>query len=435
MILNNNFRGKVNGKDIYECVKEIDYLLESVDERIEKVNQALGLHYENGFPVYDEIWETMFEPKGDIVLSENGKFYIDYESEPMNYVDFINWCDVNGFDPIDYLLEYDFLHKSSWKYSNETMAIKINLNNSDALYSESNVANILEILGSYILRGSKKKDDKNWIKTYNTKSCKDRISQEVELINSIRHLEEDEDIRLLKLNKRNSYKKVKSNRILKEDCEKYPVVDIYNESYKALLKKYKSMQIKDDLTKAQSREKHMLKNILAGVRKDALDAKECFERPIKWKTPLKDAGCPDWEYLDLAEPSHIKALLQIPITEDIESDLNCIRKDLESLVDRTPLTDKQRYIINLWKKDLPTSNNKSKSVKGISKILGMQHQNVSATLNRAVQKVANKYLEELEDWYYLNIRKGEYVECSKCHNVCLKIHAKEKAKGYVCKDC
>lgn len=438
MFNNNNFYGEIDNKKIEDYTRNLNYDLDNVEDRISFVKNKLGIKTNsNNIEVPDRIWETVFEQKGNIKLNPNGKFYIDDDYEvSLKYKEFIKWCNDNDYIPEEYLYENDFLHKSSWTYVGDISNIKLHLNTSDALYSESNVAKTLEILGSYILAKDNKENEEEKLKIYNSRELFLRAIKEECTINALSSNSTSPEFAVFKMDK--NYKKEIKDVITADDIKKYPVVKDYVDAYNNVLREYKELGKKQFLTPEENKRKYMLKKNLKSLKTDSIDSKLAFARPIKWKQPLKDNGSPNWDYLDLMDREHIKCLLQIPLNEDLQNDLACIRTDLENLIKRTKFTDKQKEVLNLWMKDLPLSKDKYRGGKGIAEILDMKFQNVNAILNQAIDNIINTYIEELEDWYYLNINKGEYKKCSKCGEIKLvQRFYKNGSKGYrpKCKEC
>ena len=235
-----------------------------------------------------------------------------------------------------------------------------------------------------------------------------------------------------------NYKKEIKDVVTEEDVKKYPVVKDYTDAYNNILKEYKELGKKQFLTQEENKRKYMLKKNLKSLKMDSIDSKVAFARPIKWKQPLKDNGCPNWDYLDLMDREHIKCLLQVSMNEDLQNDLSCIRTDLENLIKRTKFTDRQKEVLDLWMKDLPISKDKYRGGKGIAEMLELSQPRVTKILNDTIDCIINTYIEELEDWYYLNINKGKYKKCSKCGEIKLvQRFAKNGKKGYKsrCKEC
>ncbi len=437
MFNNNNFYGEIDNKKIEDYTRNINYNLENVEERIDFVKDKLGIKNINNIEVPDKIWETIFEQKGEIKLNTNGKFYIDDDYEiALNYNEFIKWCDENDYIPEEFLYENDYLHKSSWREVGDTSNIKLHLNTSDTLYSESNVAKALEILGSYILAKDNVENEEEKMKIYNSRELFLRAIKEECTVNGLSSNSTSSEFAVFKMEK--NYKKEIKDVVTADDVKKYPVVKDYTDAYNNILKEYKELGKKQFLTQEENKRKYMLKKNLKSLKNDSIDSKIAFARPIKWKQPLKDNGCPNWDYLDLTDREHVKNLLQVSCSEDLQDDLSCIRTDLENLIKRTKFTDRQKEVLDLWMKDIPLYDNKEKNIKGMPYYLGITGQGANKILNQAIDCIIDAYIEELEDWYYLNINKGEYKKCSKCGEVKLvQRFYKNGSKGYrpKCKEC
>ncbi|WP_300449302.1 hypothetical protein [Fusobacterium sp.] len=436
MFNNNNFYGEIEGKKIEDYIKDLDYSIDNVEDRINFVKDKLGIHKVNGIETADKIWEDVFTQKGEIKLNTKGIFYIEDLEKPLNYKEFIEWCNENDYIPEEYLYENDYEHKSSWREVGDTSHIKLHLNATDALYSESNVARTLETLASYILAKDKEvSENEEKIKTYNSRELFLRAIKEEATMKELTPNSESTEFAVFKMEK--NYKKEIKDKVTAEDVKKYPEVKAYIDAYNINLAEYKALGKKESLTNEESERKYYLKKTLSSLKVDALDTKLAFERPIKWKQALKDNGCPNWDYLDLMDREHIKCLLQIPLNEDLQNDLACIRTDLESLIKRTKFTDRQKEVLDLWMRDIPLYDNKEKNIKGMPYYLGITGQRANELLNLAIDRIINTYIEELEDWYYLNINKGEYKKCSKCGEIKLVQRFQKNGNRYrgSCKEC
>ena len=156
------------------------------------------------------------------------------------------------------------------------------------------------------------------------------------------------------------------------------------------------------------------------VSDDMLNVKLQREKAIKWKSPLKDSGNEiDWDYLDMFDKDHVKALLAVPKDMELTNDMYITR---DILVEQAGLTDVQRNILNLWKRD--------RTLQNIADTLGMSHSNVKKHLDKIVDKVINQYEKEYEDsYYYLNVVKGKYKKCTCCGEVKLISRFGNDSKG------
>jgi hypothetical protein len=204
--------------------------------------------------------------------------------------------------------------------------------------------------------------------------------------------------------------------IEKKDFERFPILKEYQHSIdhmesklqelmKIDLKKIKDKKVKDDIRNR----KNILKKNLRLLKLDMLDAKKMIERPIIWKSPLKDSGCADYDALDMFDKEVVKELLRVHKSVDLQDDLSCILVDLENLINKIEFTDKQRKVLELWSNGLTTGE--------ISKKLKLNPSTITKCLNGVVDLIVKQYEKEYEEWYYLNIRKGEYKRCNRCKNV------------------
>lgn len=438
MFNNNNFYGEVDGKRIGDCIKKIDYSLEDLNDRVDLSFKLLGISKEDKTQKADKIWSKIFEDRSNIILrtDNNAKYYIDYDSEPLTYKEFIKWCKNNECNPITFLEENDYEHKSSWRMQNSRSGIKINLNTSDALYSDSNAANELEVLGTYILAKDKIENNEPKEKVYTSKDLFLRKCKEENLVNSSVNV--GNELAIFKIDK--NYKKDPKTVITNKDYERFPILKEYKKAYDYAKSKFKELSVKKGLTEQEKRMKYLLRKDLGRLKQDMIDIKKSYERAIKWKQPLKDSGSPDWDCYDSKKIEQFKYAAQLNSNGDFQDDRACIAYDADVTIQKTDLTEKQRKVLNLWRKDIPISGDNGKGVKGIAEILGMTQQNVTIILNSALQKVIKTEKEIYEDWYYLNVEKGTYKKCSKCGEIKLiqRFRADKKGKygvRTICKEC
>ena len=382
MITNNNMNGEIKGKSIWNFVTALDWELDNVEDRLNHVRKILGEYQVDGVNFYHEYFDEVFN-----------------QDNPHSKVNLI-------------------------------------LSTSSARYDESNISKALEIIESYILCSrdeiENRKKDKIVYKIYNSKELLDRFKQEENLTYKLASVNSDRSNNCdkgdeNKLDKEfenvfaifqlpKNYKKVKDIVIEKKDFERFPILKEYQHSIdhmesklqelmKIDLKKIKDKKVKDDIRNR----KNILKKNLRLLKLDMLDAKKMIERPIIWKSPLKDSGCADYDALDMFDKEVVKELLRVHKGVDLQDDLSCILVDLENLINKIEFTDKQRKVLELWSNGLATGE--------ISKKLNVKPNTVVSCLNGVVDLIIKQYEKEYEEWYYLNIRKGEYKKCSKCGEV------------------
>ena len=229
-----------------------------------------------------------------------------------------------------------------------------------------------------------------------------------------------------------NFKKVKDLKFNKEDLEKYPQMKDYYDFYNYLKEESKRLWNCKNLSKEDLIKRNKIKKLLPEVKKDMMEVKKQLEMPIIWKAPLKDNGCPDYDMLDMFDTSAIKELLRVKKEVDLQDDLSCILVDLDNLIKKINFTNKQKDVLELWRKGMETNV--------IADELNVKPQSVSDCLKGAINLIVKQYEEDYEDWYYLNIRKGQYKICKTCKKTKLiSKFDKEKRGRYGvkshCKEC
>ena len=477
---NNNFYGKINGKQASDYIKDLDYSIDNIPDRIEYVKKRLGVIEEDGLQFPDEFWENVFMQTTDSAYESDSVHYVKELDSFLNIDELKKWCEKNNIDIKKYLGVKDRFKEGKWNYTHkDTSNVKLILNKDNSLYSTSNIATVLEVLGSYILELDKKKNNDEWIKVYNSNELFKRAIKEEKLFTNVSESlaegrnarENKKEFAILSIPK--NYKKQKGlqqldNKKLKELRKEYGNVSIkkstyfnkdlgkdclkieygseapYSNYYDAIIKfkdkadKMKELKIErkekgEDLTYEETRQLRLLRKHTKLLNKDMLDYLDMDKRPIKFKQPLKDQGCPTWNDFDELDKTHIKALLQVHRdmeTVDFQSDLICMLYDLQKVLEEVELTDKQKEVLDLWISGY--------SVDKIAEVLQKDKSVISRALDSIVDKIVNVYEEKIEDWYYLNICKGKYKKCSKCGEIKLISKFDKKGKqGYQskCKIC
>lgn len=381
---NNNFYGKINGKHIGDFLR-FNFKLDNCKERIEFINTILEMYKVN-----------------------NIEFYHEY---------------------------FDEVYNQERKHSK----IDLILDKSKSTYTTSNIASSLEKIADYILAVDKKDDDINY-KIYTSIEMFNNACKEFNFINNIARangglsMNYDEDEKsnevfpIFQLPK--NFKKVKDLKFNKEDLEKYPPMKDYYDFYNYLKEESKRLWNCKNLSKEDLIKRNKIKKLLPEVKKDMMEVKKQLEMPIIWKAPLKDSGCPDYDMLDMFDTSVIKELLRVKKEVDLQDDLSCILVDLDSLIKKINFTNKQKDVLELWRKGMETN--------AIADELKIDSSTVSKNLDRAINSIVKQYEEDYENWYYLNIRKGQYKMCNRCKEVKLiSQFDKNGKKGFksMCKKC
>ena len=384
---NNNFYGKIGGKHIGNFLN-FNYKLNTCEERIAFVNEVLEMYKVDGV-----------------------EFYHEY------------------FDEV-----YDQERKHS--------KIDLVIDKSKSTYTTSNIASSLELIANYILAVDDVDDKVNY-KIYTSEELFKRACQEFNVINDVAKANGGLDMKYEEEGNKSieafpffqlpkNYKKVKDLKLEKEDLEKYPPMKDYYEFYNYLKEESKRLWGTKNLSKEEMVRRGKIKKLLPEIKKDMMDAKKQLQMPIIWKSPLKDNGGADYDLLDMFDKEVVKELLRVHKGVDLQDDLSCILVDLENLINKIEFTDKQRKVLELWSNGLATGE--------ISKKLNVKPNTVVSCLNSVVDLIVKQYEKEYEEWYYLNIRKGEYKRCKECgeNKLISRFDVKKDNKDgrkTICKEC
>ena len=398
---NNNFNGKLEGKSAYEYYQAIKGLRkQNAKETIKFIREVIGSEFINDREFVHPFWEKVFIQKDE---------------------------------------------RDEWEGG-----VKLVLSTSDNLYTDSNIARILENMGTLIIDSEKKRDDpERYIKVFKSEEmfikAIDEQNAMLQIVNSSptgRYAKTTGRNDLFVLANQINYKmekrRVKLNdkdleELDKEFGCKYPLVHDYYTTYlqyKKEVEKYRGMIREGKVLSNTEKYKYKYaRRHVKTLKNDFLDVIEKKERPILFKAPLPDEGCPEWSMFDETDPEHVKAALRVNRGNDMQDELSVIIRDLEITVSQCEWTDRQKRILELLKTDLPLLQ--------IAEEVKMRWGNFNKEYNGICKRIVDKNYEKIEDWYYLNIRYGSYKKCNKCEEVKLTSKFNKNGKYYFskCKEC
>ena len=267
---NNNFNGKLEGKSAYEYYQAVKgFKKQNVKETIEFIREVIGSEFINDREFVHPFWEKVFIQKDE---------------------------------------------RDEWEGG-----VKLVLSTSDNLYSDSNIATLLETMGTMIIESERKRDNPDkYIKVFRSTEMFAKAIDEQNALSQIVNASSDgkyaktmgrNDLFVLcnQMNYKMEKRRVKLNdkdleELDKEFGCKYPVVHDYYIAYlqyKEEVEKYRNM-IKEEkvLSNIEKYKYKYAKKHVKTLKNDFLDAIEKKERPIVFKCPLPDEGCPEWEMFD-----------------------------------------------------------------------------------------------------------------------------------------
>lgn len=391
--VNNNFQGAINGDKCTDYYKKaIQLQADKPEEMIQEIIQLLEIEEIDGVQFSNDYWSKVF-----------------LQNDEDEYVG----------------------------------GIKLILNKEDSLYSDSNIAKTLELMGNLIL--AKDEKTKETIKVYDSRELFIRALDE---FNTLRHSVENStegknaianggECSFVMINNMNyklekRYTKLNDKDLAKLDEEygtKYPIVHEYYLAYKQMKEQYKQLHHKKNKTNEEKQAHRLMRTNIKSLKEDFLDVINKKARPIVFKAPLKDEGYPSWEMFDPLDKQHIKFALQVKKGNDLQDDISVIIQDLNVTVGECEFTKAQWKVLSLWRED--------KNVTEIADILKIRKQVVYRHLNAIVDKIYKKNLEKYTDWYYLNICEGKYKQCTACGEIKLIQYYSKNGKRLhsQCKTC
>lgn len=431
MFTNNNFYGVLHGKSIRDFkIDKSAYKLQRSDERIDYIYRKLDTNTDLGYECYHKYFEDLFTQTTDMPLDKDGiyKIEVDNDDKYVSYDEYLSWCRDTDNDPLEYLeitTPFDYIEdcdsedKGEWKYTGaNTSNVKLILNKTDSLYSESNIALALEKLGTYILNSPihivdgkevPKRENVKY-KIYDTKELFARACQEYNYINDFARSNgmqsmlsnekmEGETFAIFQPHKQN-FNKVKTVKFLgKSDVDKYPVLKSYYNLHMSLREKINDSSIDGKL-------RNKMVYVIKGLKEDLDDVKLAVMRPIIFKSPLTPE--PDSHCKDIVIPfkNEVLPLLQYKYDDINDTDMICCVLDIKDVISKCKFTDRQKEVLELWMRDFNLSD--------IENELSMTHKQINSMFNSITNKILKKYGEKYEDWIGFNYKKSEWKICNKC---------------------
>lgn len=363
----NNFYGKIDGKSIFDYQIDKDkYKLETVEKRIEYIKELLNLQYIDGVELNGDLfWDEIFEQKNE-----------------------------------------------------KRSHINLSPNTNEDLATDSNICRLLESLGTYILQPDEEYRKKNKLKIYNNEEEFQRaLKKEKSYIHKYgEQINEDDPMIVLK--SAQNIKLVPKRTINREYINEHEELQCYQDLINHLNEIQKNKELQNNINKKLNQNKnegwfkYKCDYMKSSLRSDMEYVQNSYNPLYIPKKLLKDNGAVTWDCLDVLDTTHVKPLLQLYREKEeynFTSDIDCILYDLGRVLKKVKFTDKQKEVLDLWMK--------GGTIKNIAKELNKPTGKVCNFLDRIVNKIVEIYEEELEDWYYLSVCKGEYKKCNICGEI------------------
>lgn len=374
----------------------------------------------------------------DYYLSQNATELTTYKERLKLVKDVLN-IDDDGFSEDEFMMKIFEV--------DEGTVVNVHVNKNQ-LWSESNVCDILESLGTYLLNAQDIKDDTRIYDTYGEYKMHKKEQDIIrtrgtysELIKNERDNEFKPVIMFEEESYQGNYKLSKKMELKENDSSKYPQLKDYDDYRKWLKNIHDNKEARVELANnidiknkySSGSLIYKSRKIRSGINDDMLLYKEHIIQPIRFKAPLKDSGCPSWDEIDFFDENQVYYLLPLKKEpNDLQDDFYWILKDLNNLIDECTFTEKQRIILECYRCGMSLST--------IARHCGITDSVVQKTIKSCVKIIVNQYERKYRDWYYLNISKGQYKKCNRCGEIKLISEFNKDSKGGMgvkayCKGC
>lgn len=185
----------------------------------------------------------------------------------------------------------------------------------------------------------------------------------------------EEILHFLIRNQKNQ-KKLKKQKILMEDLERDDFLGTILREYNEALQ-----QITEDLKEKKDDGKRYLRTRASyQIKQDMIYTKDSLEGVFGYNTRPMESTVPNLNVIDLSNPAHVKALINLRIDFDPSSDLSFILLDLEEVIQKV-LDKNEKFIVEMLRDEL--------QVKEIAEILEITYKQAQYKIRKIIEKVAN----------------------------------------------
>ena len=263
----------------------------------------------------------------------------------------------------------------------------VNASQNDYLSLENNVCKVLENYASYLLNSKDIDDEETEVyKFYYDES------EFMRAINKdVKYDDKGQEVIDFLLANQSNYKKAKDQKITAADLNR-------NDYLGEVLRDYQTYINVLNNGNMQAYRRNRLKG---EVQRDMILAKDGLLRVHGYNLRyFSESTKPNLEVFDFADFNQLKGytidgiesryakvdgLLRMKFNGDFQYDFQCILYDLDILIEKTKLTERERECLNYFRNGLTNTK--------ISDILGVDHSVISRNIDRAIKKVNKKAFE------------------------------------------
>lgn len=253
----------------------------------------------------------------------------------------------------------------------------------DYLSLENNVCKVLENYATYLLNSRDIDDSEDYVYKfyYDEDSFKKALGREV-LYN-----DKGQEVIDYLMSEQQNYKKTKEQKITQKDLRLDNWLGEVLRDYKTYLDYLNNENVEG--------QKFKVDKIKGDVKQDMILAKDSLNHVHGYNLRyFSESTEPNLDVIDFASFEQLKGftiehpdknhravhgLLRMSFNGDFQNDFQCILYDLDKLIEKTPLTSREKEVLNFFRNGLTTVQT--------SDILGISQQSVSTTVDRAIKKV------------------------------------------------
>ena len=263
----------------------------------------------------------------------------------------------------------------------------VNASQNDYLSLENNVCKVLENYASYLLNSKDidNEESQQYKFYYDESEFMRAINKDV------KYDDKGQEVIDFLLANQSNYKKAKDQKITAADLNRNDVVG-------EVLRDYKSYIDTLDNSDMQAYRRNRIKG---EVQRDMILAKDALLRVHGYNLRyFSESTKPDLEVLDFADFNQLKGysvdgvnphyskvdgLLRMKFNGDFQNDFQCILYDLDILIEKTKLTDREKECLNYFRNGLTNTK--------IGDIINITSQSVGQSIDSAIKKVNKKAFE------------------------------------------
>ena len=263
----------------------------------------------------------------------------------------------------------------------------VNASQNDYLSLENNVCKVLENYASYLLN-SKDIDDEE---SQQYKFYYDETAFRRAINKDMKYDDKSPEVIDFLLANQSNYKKAKDQKITSSDLKR-------NDYLGDVLRDY---QTYIDVLNNSNMQAYKRNRLKGEVQRDMILSKDALLRVHGYQLRyFSESTRPNLEVFDFADFNQLKGytvegvnphytkvdgLLKMKFNGDFQYDFQCILYDLDILIEKTKLTERERECLNYFRNGLTNTK--------ISDILGVDHSVISRNIDRAIKKVNKKAFE------------------------------------------